>query len=167
MNALERTFRFLSPKWYCRWGLNRATRERSEKLKATQSLSKIERQNLINQLDGEIYEWADWLGEMEDKELVRRARRMDIYLDDIPLPKRDAEDREDPAYRTPSHFELGPWGNNRLRSESRAALTKAMHERLPTYRRERREIRQLWINFLAVLTGLIGAATVFVTVWKK
>ena len=74
MNTLERVSRFLSPKSCCRWGLNRANRERSQKLKAAQSLSKVERRDLINRLDWEVYEWADWLGEMEDKELVRRAK---------------------------------------------------------------------------------------------
>ncbi len=167
MNALERTLRFLSPEWYCRWGLNRANRERSKKLKATKSLSGLERQNLISQLDWEVYEWADWLGEMEEKELVRKAKKMDVYLDEIPLPKPDVEDREDPAYRAPSHFELGPMGNERLRHDCRAALTKAMRERFPAYRRERREKVQLWISLIAVLTGLVGAATALVSVWKR
>jgi hypothetical protein len=108
MNILKRAFRFLFPKWYCRWGLNRAKRERSKKLAAAKSLPRLERQNLIAQLDFDFYGWADWLGEMEDRELVRRAAKMDVYLDDIPLPKPDAEDRDDPAYRPPSHYELGP-----------------------------------------------------------
>jgi len=92
---------------------------------------------------------------------------MDIYLEDIPLPKPVVDDREDPAYRAPSHFELGPYGNERLHCDSRAALAKAMRERLPAYRKERREVLQLWINFIAVLTGLVGAATALVVAWRK
>jgi len=142
-------------------------RERSRRLKAAQSLTPLQRQNLRNELDFGICEWLDWLGEMEDKELARRAKKMDVYLIDIPLPKPAVEDRDDPAYRAPSHFELGPYGNERLYSDSRAALTKAMHERFPAYRKERREILQLWINLIAVLTGLVGAATALVLACRK
>ena len=164
MNALERTFRFLSPKWYCQWGLSRAKRERSKKLKAARSLPKLERQNLIARLEHDVYEWADWLREMEDRKLVRRAAKMDVYLDDIPFPKLDEEGS---ASLRPSHYELGPYGNELLHNDTRTALEKAMREQFPAYRKERRDILQLWINLIAVLIGLVGAATALVVAWRK
>jgi hypothetical protein len=130
-------------------------------------LSPLERQNLVAELDFELCEWEEWLTEMEDKELIRRAKKMDVYLDDIPFPKPDETAGRNSAYIRPSHYEPGRYGNELLHYDSRAALIKAMRERFPAYRKEQRERLQLWINLVAVLTGLVGTATALVVAWRK
>jgi hypothetical protein len=167
MRTIERVMRWWSPKWYCRSMLGRAKREREEKLKAAKSLAAVERTNLADRFDSDIFEWEAWLTEFEDTELVKRGRAMDVYLDDIPFPEREQE-KED-WYRHPHdrHYVFDPFWNEVLHPDCRVALNKAIRERFPTYRKERREIRQLWITAGTVVTGLIGAATGLFAVLKK
>ncbi len=163
MNALERALRWWSPKRYCRWMLGRGKRERREKLNAARSLSAAEKQKLADQLYCDTQELREWLEEMEDAELIQRARKMDVYLEDIPLPPDDDLEELEPN----SHYRPGAFGNQLLHEDSHAALTKAMRERYPSYRKERREIWELWIKVLTLLIGLIGAATGLVALLKK
>jgi hypothetical protein len=165
MNVFNRALRRWSPKRYCRWMLARAKRERREKLKAARELPAVEQRNLAAKLDWDMWGWQDWLQEIEESELVNRARKMDVYLDDIPLPPADDEDseRQDPN----SHYRMGSSGNTLLHPDSRAALIKKVRERYPLYRKEQREIWELWMKAAALLIGVLGAASALVALLKK
>lgn len=140
-----------------------------KRIHAAQSLTPVERGNLFAERDHALYEWESWLAEIEDAKLVRRASRMDIYLDDIPVPA-DEEDRAswEPQDR---HYRFSDFANLILVPECRSALKKAMRERAPAYRKERREVWELWIKIgtlaVAALTGLIGTAIGLVSLLKK
>jgi hypothetical protein len=168
MRTIEYLARRWSPKRYCRWMLARARREREKKLKAARSLPASERANLADQLDHDIFELEQWLTEMEDEELVGRARSMDVYLDDIPIPKpQDEQDEQLRSRGLNPHYYMGSYWNELLHPDCRAALTKAIRERYPAYRKERREKWDIGIRVAAALTGLIGAATGLVALLKK
>ena len=42
-----------------------------------------------------------------------------------------------------------------------------MRERAPAYRKERREVWELWLKAATLAIGLMGSATAFVAVLKK
>ena len=123
-------------------------------------LSAQDRHDLRRKLDDDIWEWREWLCEIQDKELVAKALRMDVYLDEIPVPSPvDGLNKK--------HFTLGTFGNELLQHESREALVKKTREQLPAYRKERREIVELYMKAGTVIVGILGAATGFTAVWKK
>lgn len=167
---VNRLWRRLSPKSYCKFHLTRDKREWEKKLQEAKALTALERQNLLAERDHDLDEWYYWLTEIEDTELVRKAKTMDVHLEDIPVPHHDEEydERWEPHDH---HWRYSTWYNVVLRSECRAALRKAMRERAPAYRRERREIWDLRLKAgaLAVtgLTGLIGAIIGLLALWKK
>jgi len=113
-------------------------------------------ENLKGSLASDREEWHYWILEMEDSQLVARGKAMDVYLDDIPLP--DGEE---------SHFELTSMGNDILHSEARTSLRKAIRAREPNYRKEKREIRLLWITLVSAIGALFGAATGYITLLRK
>jgi len=136
-----------------------------KQLKAASNLPPAKRQELKTELDSEAWEWLDSIREIEDTELVSRAAKMDVYIDEIPLPP--------PAYEgdSPRHYETGSFGNRYLHDETRSSLLAKTRERLPAYRKERREVVELYIKVatLAItgVTGLLGAATGLVALIKK
>jgi hypothetical protein len=157
-NFLRRWF----PKQYCLRGLKRTEEHHKKLLKAA---APQEKYDLKSELDSDIWEWLDWLTEIEDAELIAKAAKMDIYLDEIPLPPLEpGEDR-------PNHYRIGNFGNRLLCKESREALVRKVRERAATYRKERREIVELYIKVAAIIitgiTGLLGAATGLVALLKK
>lgn len=148
------------PKRYCSRGLARAEQRAREELKAAKGLSAAERHDLRRKLEEDIWEWREWLCEIEDKELVAKALKMDVYLDEIPVPSPvDGMDK--------SHYTLGTFGNELLRLESKEALIKKVREKSPAYRKERREILELYSKAGAVMIGIIGAATGLFAVLNK
>jgi hypothetical protein len=164
MRAIERLFRWWSPKRYCIWKLARLRREHKKKMNAARSLSTLERTNLDAELSSGMWELEEWLTEIEDTELVRKARKMDVYLEDIPIPVIEEDGPWQPHDR---HYRIGGFGNELLDPACRDALVKAIRERYPTYRKERREVWELWIKGVTIVIGLIGAATGLVAIWKK
>ena len=153
-------FRRISPKRYCRWKISQLRQLEKEELRA---LGFVERKKTAERFGYQIHEWAEWLEEMEDAELVAKARSMDIELDDLPIPPADSseDDGLDP------HYEAGNFGNRLLRQESYRALKKAMRERALAYRKEQRERVDLWLKVCTILTGLVGATTGLVALLKK
>lgn len=146
----------VSSERYIRWNLRAARRAHRKRLKEPGA----NREVLERDLYWEEQEWLDWLRELEDKRLIEDARKMDVYLDDIPFPL-DEENRRLP------HFRHGTWGDEFLQSDSRAALRKAMRERGPIYRKETREVWDLRIKILTALTGLVGVIIGLVAVLRK
>jgi hypothetical protein len=162
-NRLQRRW---FPKRYALRKLREQEDENRRKIKAAgSSLTAIEKYNLESELNHDLFEWIDWIQEIDDQKSVARARKMDIYLDDIP-----PSPSEDKIYDDGPHHTFSG-GHRLLRPASRAALMAKIHERNPAYKRERREVIELWIKIgtlaLALLTGLIGAATGFVALWWK
>ena len=98
---------------------------------------------------------------MEDRDLVRKARKMDVYLEDIPTP------RNDQGGPIQAHYETGSFGNQLLFEKCRWALTKAIHERMPSYRKERREVADIWLRGAALIVGLLGSLTGLIAILKK
>lgn len=149
------------PKTYAKQGLQRAEREHGQQLKAAPPEKRGE---LKNRLTWELWEWIDWVQEIEDAELIAKAAKMDVYLDGIPAPFSESEERH-------SHHELGTFGNRYLHHETRVALQTKMRERAPAYRKERREVIELYIKIATVIltgaTGLLGTATGLVALLKS
>ena len=66
-----------------------------------------------------------------------------------------------------SHWTFGTFGNELLQHESREALIKKVREKLPAYRKERREVLELYTKAGTVIIGIIGAATGMFAVLSK
>jgi hypothetical protein len=132
---------------------------------ALRSARAEERGAIRVQFDAEMTEWRHWLLELEDAELVMKARKMDIELDDIPVPAYPED--EIPNYVYGIHYEIGEFGNCHLRMESRSALRKNIREKASAYRKERREWIDLLLKAGTILIGLIGATTGLVALLKK
>lgn len=118
------------------------------------------RAELKNRLQWEAWEWIDWVRELEESELVAKAAKMDIHLDDMPPPYSEADERN-------SHYEIGNFGNRLLHHETRNALRAKTQERGPAYRKERRETVELYVKILTALTGLGGVAIGLIAFLKR
>ena len=141
-------------------GLARAEHRAREGMKAAKNLPALKRTKLRGKLEQDIWEYREWLCEIEDKELIAKALKMDIYLDEIPIPS--------PVEGlSQSHYVFGTFGNELLHSETREALIRKLREKLPAYRKERREILELYIKSGTVVIGVIGAATGMFAVLRK
>lgn len=96
------------------------------KIKAAGNISEVERHNLRTSFNGELEDWAESLMILEDGEDIRKTKKMNIYLEDIPFPSTDDDDLY--AIKN-SHYRSGPFGSTVLCPESRNALRKRMRER--------------------------------------
>lgn len=105
----------------------------------------------------------DWLTEIDDERLVAKAAKMDIDLDDFPFPPNEPNEPDE----RPSHYVLGKFGNRYLAPETRKALKAKMRDRAPAYRKERREIWELLVKAVPLITGLIGVAIGLVATLKR
>lgn len=145
------------PKSYAMRGWRRAEEACREQVKAAPS---DKREEIKGRLTWELWEWIDWVREIEDAELVAKAAKMDIHLDDMPPPYSEDEERE-------SHYEIGNFGNRVLHHETRVALRTKTQERGPSFRKERRETVELYIKMLTGLTGLGGVIIGVIALLKK
>jgi hypothetical protein len=167
MKLFDVALRKWSPKRYCNKKIRELDNQHKEQLRAAGSLSRIEKQNLQAELNSETWVWIDWMREMEDQELVTKALKMDIYLDQMPpAPPTDSMYDDSSGYYTDTGT-----GCRLLRDEIRVSLRTKVWERTPAYRKERREIIELYVKMgtLAVTTiiGLLGAITGLVALLKK
>jgi hypothetical protein len=90
-SAYDRVLRRWFSKTYIYMMITRETRQHQEKVQAAKSgkdLKKLEESHYWN-----MRGWEDWLNSMEDPELVTRAERMNLCLDDIPKPASDDPNR--------------------------------------------------------------------------
>ena len=160
----KRVLRRWFPKRYCLRMLRRAEDEHKDRLAVARSLPLIDQRNLKAELDSALWEWFDWLQEIDDKKLIKKAHKMEVYLDDIPTAQ-PQQTEDDPHYETRSR------GNTILRQESREVLIRKIHERAPTYRKERREVVELYIKIgtlaATLIIGVLGALIGLVASFRK
>jgi hypothetical protein len=167
MGVRERTiFNRLQRRWFPKRYATKKLREQEEanqrKIKAAGSLTRIEKSNLESELNLDLFDWIDWIRVIEDQELISRAQKMYIYLDDIPPSPSEDKISDDGPHHTYSS------GHRLLRPASRAALPAKVRERTPAFNKERREVLELWIKAGTLLAGLIGMLTGLVAVlWKS
>jgi len=76
------------------------------------------------------------------------------------------EDKPDIRNYAP-YYRSGDFGHELFRHEFRQALIKAVREREPIYRKERREIIDLWVKRIAAIIGILGAAIGLFTVIRR
>ena len=147
-NFQERILKRWSPKRYCR----KALQELSEQLRSKHTLSQEE----TNDIELERRELYDWLREIEDEQLIDRASRIGVDLEEMDLP----EER-------PSHYQEGTFGNRFLVYSSRLELKRLVRERGLIYRAERRETLKTVATIISALTGLGGVAVALVALLKN
>lgn len=157
MNPYAKLKRKWLPKRYVTQGLRRAEEAYQERLKA----APLDKRNEIRSKGiWEIWEWMDWVKEIEDAELVAEATKVGVRLDDIPAPYSEKEARR-------SHYETGDFGNRLLHHETRLALRTQIRELGPAFRKERRENIELFIKILTLMVGLVGGVTGLVALLMK
>lgn len=134
-----------------------------KKLKAAQSNE--ERINLQSEfVQCTLGEWQEWLTNIDDKELINRARKADVYLDDIPHAEHDEQDMHSLKN---SHYYVGSFGDMLLDPTVKKSLTQTYRKRHPEYRKECKEIIGIWVQIGGAFTGILGALTGLIVVYNK
>jgi hypothetical protein len=123
-------------------------------------VSIVERSNLERRLHNELWEWIEWLNCIEDKELIRKAKRIDVDLYDISFPEPD-------QFQNSGIWKINQFGQEVLYDESRKAIKKAIRERMPIYSKEQRELVDLWVKVATLFIAAMGAIMGVVSVLKK
>jgi molybdopterin converting factor small subunit len=152
------------------WKLANLREQHAQRIKEARATPGADVEALEYGLVGDRREYEDWLAELNSTELVRKAEKMDIYLDDIPPP--EPEERADrDEYDTPpeaTHWVRSQMGTEEfLCSETRKELHRRMRERAPAYRKERRERIRLIVSVITALTGLAGTIAAVLAVLHK
>jgi len=131
---------------------------------AQSSLTSTEIWNLRAELNLDLFDLLEWEQNVEDRELITTANKLDIDLGEIPRP-------EPEEYQEPGLWKVGSHGNEILYDESRREIKKAVRELMPEYRKERRDAVEFYIKIITlimtVMTGFVGAATGLVALLKK
>ncbi|MEI7669516.1 MAG: hypothetical protein WCJ33_05500 [Pseudomonadota bacterium] len=163
-----RLLRINAPKLYIRNGMARSHQEYKKKLENAKNISVGDRADLEREYQDDIWQWQEHLSEIEDKELVEKAKKIEVYLDDITLPELDKDDYNAVRY---THYRIGTFGDRFLDPNSKKALLKNYRERIPVYRKERREIIDLRIKIFGLIgtfiVSAIGALTGLLAVYSK
>jgi hypothetical protein len=159
MSYLLQLLRWLFPKTYIRINVANLKRKHRKSLKAAKTSQ--ERQDVEGFFYHEFLEWDEWMSSIEDAELVEKAKKRDISLDDFSLPPYDKDDLY--AIKN-SHYYYGAFGSRLLDPNTRKAVSKAIRDRAPSYRKERREDKKLVVNVIVSLASLIGTITGLVAV---
>lgn len=161
MKPVDTILRKFLPRRYCLMMSNRAEKEMRKQISAAKNKSAIERHNIKYHFDQQFQEWHEWITEIDDKVMIKKAAKMDIYLDDVPIPPSDSDSG------WPSHYVVGTFGSVLLHSDVRDALIRKKRERMPAYRKERREVQELYAKYAAAITGIIGSLTGLFAVLMK
>ena len=90
MSLYAKFMRRWFPKTYAKQGLQQAEQSHGRQLKAALP---EERANLKSRLSWELWEWIEWVREIEDAELVAKAAKMEIHLDDMQNTYYEDEER--------------------------------------------------------------------------
>jgi hypothetical protein len=139
----------LVPKRYIRMMMTRETLQHREKVQAAKS--RQDRRELEESHDWDMQSWKNWLTSIEDHELVTRAERMDLSLDDIPVAAA-SDPGERPGHgRVPGEPEIDV-----IHPQTRRSLQKAIRERAPAYRKVRREIADFYLKLILGIDGVIS-----------
>jgi hypothetical protein len=136
-------------KRYIAMMMERVSRDGDRRIK----LAKTSRERTeLHQLVGEdIREYESWLQSIDDGELVKRAAKMDIWLDDIPLPDENLPDV------IPGHWDVNDFGQRVLFPDFRLQLKELIRAKGPAYRKERRETYEFYFKiFGGVATAVAG-----------
>ena len=114
-----------------------------------------EQRSSVGHLESDRYEYYEWQREIDDKALLKRAAKIGVYPDEIIFQL-----TEDMRNMGRYHYNR-TFGNELLRDEFRQPFVKAIREREPLYRKEKREQIELIVKVIAALTaaitGIIGA----------
>lgn len=155
MRIADRLLRWYSRKKYIAGKIQRINEEHHKKLKAAGSLSSQDFKKWAMNLDADLFEWREYQNEIKSNDLLREAKKMDVSLEDIPLPVGESD-----------HYVISA-GCEYLVWESYEALAKAIRLRRPAYLKERREVWEFRLKvastILTALTGTIGAIIGLVT----
>ena len=95
---------------------------------------------------------------------------MDLSVDDIPLPDYVAD--PDSLYEISGHWVVyKPLALRLLEDDTRRALQKAMRDRAPVYRKERREVQEFYLKLVlgvgSAITGIGGTVIGIIALFKK
>lgn len=131
MNIFRKVYVRIFPKVYIRRSIGGIERKFREKRHQAIDLPQLEQWNLEAEFHHELGEWLDWQRSIEDKDQVKRAKKMDILLDDIPIPPPDEDD-----YRSSGHYYFGNSGDKLLQHDVRKAFETKIRERKPSYDKE-------------------------------
>lgn len=156
MNVLLKAWRYFHPRSYVRAQMARIEREIQNLQAKRWTGAMTEEQRLsVGRLENDRYEYYEWQREIDDKALLKRAAKIGVYPDEITFPQ-----TEDMRNMGRYHYS-GTFGNELLRDEFRQPFVKAIREREPLYRKERREQIELTVKVItaltAAITGIIGA----------
>jgi hypothetical protein len=162
----DRALRKWFPKRYVRMMIRRTEIQNEKELREEVALSPADRYNLMSRHYFDMREWEEWLTSIEDKELIAKAVRMDLSLDDIPKPEAATDDDH-----MSGHWYTSDTETRTLHNDSRRALQKAVRERAPAYRKERREMYEFYskivLGIITALTGIGGTLIGIISVLKK
>ena len=117
-------------------------------------LSVAERQDKARRLGDGRHEFYEWQLEIADKKLIKRARKIGVYLDEITFP--DTADHRNIG----RYYCIGSYGNELLRDEFRVPLLRAVRAREPIWQKERQDRIEFMVRVVAAFataaTGIIG-----------
>lgn len=164
MRILRKWYARLFPKVYIRKGIARVEKEFLEKRRHASQLTLEERQKLESNFASELEYWHGCRYSIEDQELIRAARKMDIFLEDIPIPSPQILLSDEGYYR------INNYGESILREEVRDELIKKMRARQSSYNKEQREKVEYYVkittSITAACTGLIGVVIGLLTIMR-
>jgi hypothetical protein len=153
MNIIQEASRRFRPRLYIRMEIARL--ERGDKALRRVTMSPDQRNEQESRLHQELTELYEWELTFKDKDLVKRATKIGIYLDEIEFDNVLSQDN------VGRYYMIGTFGDEYLRDGFRTSLLKAVREREPIYRKERREQIELALKIIgsitASITGIIGA----------
>lgn len=162
MNLLSTIIRRVSPAFYIKVNISRIDRQiRKLKAKDCAHTSSIESRDARDRLMEDRHEFEEWQREIDDKLLAKRAGKIGIYLDEIEFTS--VEDERNYGL----YYYSGMFGNELFRNEFRKPLLKAVREREPIYRKEKREQVEIYIKLIAALTGILGTAIGVIAIIRK
>jgi hypothetical protein len=155
MNVFLKTWRRLHRESHVRMQIACTERKLHDLHTVRMGVATAEQRERARRLEGDRHEYCEWQLEIEDKALLKRAAKIGVYPDEVVFPE-TKDDRNMGRY----HYS-GTFGNELLRDEFRQPFVKAIREREPLYRKERREQIELTVKVIAALTaaitGIIGA----------
>jgi hypothetical protein len=161
---IDRVQRRWFVKRYIRRMIKRTEADHRIKMRAAQSLPAVERWNLQNYLNQDLFELLEWEQNIEDRELIATSNKIGVDIREIPRP--DPEE-----HQVRSLWKVTSHGSEVLYDESRREIRRQVRERMPEYLKERRDAIDFYIKIITlvvtVMTGFVGAATGLVALLKK
>jgi hypothetical protein len=160
MNVFLRVCRRVKPKLYIRIELAKLHKALNgpRRINISTNFSKVDPHERIGDEIDELNEWAQ---SIDDRDLQAKAKKIGVYIEDIECPKIDDD------ARIVGYYEYGAFGNELLRDDIRKPLSKAVREREPIYKKERRERLELYLKLITAIAALLGGLIGLVSVLKR